>query len=151
MRKWIVIVILFLIFGYAKSQNTDSIFFPVIQTIRTGIIDYKFYNSHIHHSSIPGNLMLPFHTENVINNEKIEAQLYNTNDTLSIFNTTTKHQTKVFIEGGVYLSHVYFYNYDSIFLFFEREFVYQMNIKKKCLKMKRMKRRKIRYKQNHFY
>jgi hypothetical protein len=131
MRKWIVICTLFLIFGYAKSQNTDSIFFPVIQTIRTGIIDYEFYNSVKHSSSIPRNLMLPFYTENVINKEKIEAVLYNTNDTLSIFNTTTKLQTKVFIEGGVYLSHVYFYNYDSIFVFFDREFVYQMNFKKK--------------------
>ncbi|MBP1672420.1 MAG: hypothetical protein H6Q25_235 [Bacteroidetes bacterium] len=131
MRRWIVICTLFLIFGYAKSQNTDSIFFPVIQTIRTGIIDYEFYNSHIHYNSIPSNLMMPFNTWNLLNNEKIEAVLYNTNDTLSIFNTTTKLQTKVFVEGGIYLSHVYFYNYDSIFVFFDRDFVYQMNIKKK--------------------
>ncbi len=131
MRKWILIVTILLFFGFIKSQNTDSIFFPIIQVYKTGISDSEIYNSIIHDQSIPRNLMLPFHTERVINNENIIARLYTTKDTLSIFNTKTKLQTKVFIEGGIYLSHVYFYNYDSIFVFFDRDFVYQMHIKKK--------------------
>jgi len=130
MKKWILLIELVFVLGFIKSQNTDSIFLPIIQSYKTGIIYYEIYNSNIHNKSIPRNLMVNFHTENVINNEQIEAILYTTNDTLSIFNTKTKLQTKVYIESGDYLSHVYFYNYDSIFLFFEREFVYQMHNKK---------------------
>lgn len=130
MKKWIILIELFFAVGFIKSQNTDSIFFPVIQLNKTGIVDYEHYYSNIHNSSIPRNLMLPFHTENIINNEKIEARFYTTKDTLSIFNTKSLLQTKVNIEGGIYLSHVYLYNYDSIFIFFDREFVYQMRTKK---------------------
>lgn len=130
MKKYIVlfvIILQFLNINYLISQELE-IKIPIVNLEFTGEYDSTVICKVNYIKSVSYAIMDNYWSERTLNNERITANILRSGDTLSIFNIATKRINSVVVPNSFYIEHVYFHNYDSIFLFFDREFVYSNHL-----------------------
>lgn len=131
MKKYIVlfvIVLQFLNINSLTSQDLE-IKFPVVNLEFTGEYDSTTIRIINYRNSVAVGLMANLFCFQTLNNEYIFANILRSGDTLSIFNASTNNINSIYIPNSFYIEHLYFHNYDSIFLFFERQIVFSQQMK----------------------
>lgn len=130
MKKYIVLFVVVMQFININSLISQEleIKFPVVNLEFTGEYDSTTTRKINYIKTVSYAIMDNYWSERTLNNEKITANILRSGDTLSIFNITTNKINSVVIPNSIYIEHVYFHNYDSIFLFFDREFVFSQQM-----------------------
>lgn len=104
------------------SQESNG-YIPIINFEITDKCDSATINFSNYWKSVPISIMENLSSSNIVNYEFIYASLLRSGDSVSIINTNTNHITFVKINDSEIVDHIYFYNYDSIFVFLDRDVV----------------------------
>ncbi|MFW6247476.1 MAG: hypothetical protein ACOC22_04890 [bacterium] len=115
-------IIIFLVLHACKHSNEYSIIEP---HIKEGKKDSSFLYQKNMYSSIPHSLRYEHLNQRVVNGNKITATLTRKGDSILVINSTLRQVNfiKLPLNDPSIVSTMYFHNYDSIFIFFDREYL----------------------------
>lgn len=129
MHLRLIIICLILIFSFIcscspkqeKKQYTMPIIIP---KIHGNVIDSSTYNHFQYNKAVYTSMMFNHTSIKDYKNERIYTHLNQSGDSIYVYNSKRKKETRIKLpfKFNMPISLMYFHNYDSIFIFFEREF-----------------------------